>query len=109
MTGEQILDRMKAAIVSLDGPQSLAWTQAYLDSGADRACLVRRLALVATSVGNDPHNQEIAQCLLHAHGKSTAVDRDRLLIACAQHTARHRKYGDFMEATRRFDASMGLR
>jgi hypothetical protein len=109
MTGEQILDRMEAAIVSLDGPQSLAWTQAYLDSGADRACLVRRLALVATSVGNDPHNQEIAQCLLHAHGKSTAVDRDRLLLACAQHTARHRKYGDFMEATRRFDASMGLR
>jgi len=108
MTAEQILDRMEAAIVSLDGPQSVAWTQAYLDSGADRPRLIHRLALVAASIGNDPHNQEIAQCLLSDHGKSTAVNRDRLLLACAQHTARHRKYGDFMEARRRFDASMGL-
>ena len=108
MTPEQILDRMEAAIISLDGPQSVAWAQAYLDSGADRPRLIRRLALVAASVGNDPHNQEIAQCLLSDHGKSTALDRDRLLLACAQHTARHRKYGDFMEARRRFNASMGL-
>ena len=108
MTGEKILDRMEAAIISLDGPQSVAWVQAYLDSGADRAPLARRLALVAARIGNDPHNQEIAQCLLSDHGRSTAVNRDRLLLACAQHTARHRKYGDFMEARRRFDASMGL-
>jgi hypothetical protein len=108
MTAEQILDRMEAAIVSLDGPQSVSWTQAYLDSGSDRARLIHRLALVATSIGNDPHNQEIAQCLLSDHGTSTARNRDRLLLACAQHTARHRKYGDFMEARRRFDASLGL-
>ena len=108
MTAGQILDRMEAAIVSLDGPQSVAWTQAYLDSGADRSRLMHRLALVAASIGNDPHNQEIAQCLLGDHGKSTAPNRERLLLACAQHTARHRKYGDFMEARRRFDASMGL-
>jgi hypothetical protein len=104
-TGEEILDRMEAAIVALDGPQSVAWTQAYLDSGADRPRLIRRMAVVAASIGNDPHNQEIAQCLLHDHGQSTAVNRDRLLLACAQHTARHRKYGDFLEAARRFDAS----
>jgi hypothetical protein len=108
MTAEHILDRMEAAIVSLDGPQSVAWTQAYLDSGADRPRLIHRLALVAASIGNDPHNQEIAQCLLSDYGKSTPVNRDRLLLACAQHTARHRKYGDFMEARRRFDASTGL-
>jgi hypothetical protein len=108
MTGEEILDRMEAAIVALDGPQSVAWTQAYLDGGADRLRLVRRMAVVAASVGNDPHNQEIAQCLLHDHGQSTAVNRDRLLLACAQHTARHRKYGDFLEAARRFDASTRL-
>ncbi|HXP75857.1 MAG TPA: hypothetical protein VN823_17070 [Stellaceae bacterium] len=106
MTGEQILDRMEAAIVSLDGPQSVAWTQAYLDSGTDRSRLTRRLALVAASMGNDPHNQEIAQCLLRDYATSTAANRDRLLLACAQHTARHRKYGDFMEATRRFKASI---
>ena len=109
MSGEQILERMEAAIVSLDGPQSVAWTQAYLDGGADRSHLVRRLALVATSIGNDPHNQEIAQCLLHDYAESTAANRDRLLLACAQHTARHRKYGDFTEARRRFDAAMALR
>ena len=108
MTAEQVLDRMEAAIVSLDGPQSVAWTQAYLDSGADRPRLIRRLAQAAASIGNDPHNQEIAQSLLSDHGTSAAVNRDRLLLACAQHTARHRKYGDFMEARRRFDASMGL-
>jgi hypothetical protein len=108
MTGEEILDRMEAAIVALDGPQSVAWTQAYLDGGADRLRLVRRMAVVAASIGNDPHNQEIAQCLLHDHGQSTAVNRDRLLLACAQHTARHRKYGDFLEAARRFDASTRL-
>lgn len=108
MTGEQILDRLEAAIIALDGPQSVAWTQAYLDSSANRAPLVRRLALVAASIGNDPHNQEIAQTLLHDYGTSAAPSRDRLLLACAQHTARHRKYGDFMEARRRFDAAMGL-
>jgi hypothetical protein len=106
MTAEQILERMEAAIVSLDGPESVAWTQAYLDSGVDRRHLISRLALVAASIGNDPHNQEIAQCLLSDHATSTALDRDRLLLACAQHTARHRKYGDFLEARRRFDAAM---
>jgi hypothetical protein len=45
---------------------------------------------------------------LSDHATSTAPDRDRLLLACAQHTARHRKYGDFLEARRRFDAAMGL-
>jgi hypothetical protein len=106
MTGEQLLDRVEAAIVSLDGPQSVAWTAAYLKSGADRAALVRRLALVAARIGNDPHNQEIALCLLEDAAKNSAPGRDRLLLACAQHTARHRKYGDFLEAARRFEAAM---
>jgi len=37
------------------------------------------------------------------------VDRDWLPLSCTQHTARRRKYGDFMDARRRFDAAMGLR
>jgi len=107
MAGDEILDRIEAAILALDGPASVTWTQAYLDGGADRAPLVRRLARVATTIGNDPHNQEIALCLLEDYAKNTAAGRDRLLLACAQHTARHRKYGDFMETRRRFDAAMG--
>jgi hypothetical protein len=108
MTGPAILDRMEAALFSLDGKQSRAWTQAYLDGGYDRAPLVQRLALVAASIGNDPHNQEIAQCLLEDYGKHTGPGRDRLLLACAQHTARHRKYGDFLEVRRRFDAAQAV-
>ncbi len=64
LTGGQILDRLEAAIIALDGRQSVAWTQAYLADGADRQALVRRLALIASRIGNDPHNQEIALCLL---------------------------------------------
>jgi hypothetical protein len=108
MTGEQILERLEAAILALDGKQSVAWTKAYLESGAARSRLVHRLALVATSIGNDPHNQEIAQCLLEDYGKNPGPGRERLLLACAQHTARHRKYGDFLDVRRRFDAAMGL-
>ena len=106
MTGGQILDRAEAAITALDGKQSVAWTAAYLASGGDPALLVRRLALVASRIGNDPHNQEIALCFLEDYGKNRAPGRDRLLLACAQHTARHRKYGDFLEASRRFEAAI---
>ncbi len=109
MATHQILDRVEAAVGDLDGPQGLAWTQAYLDSGADRTPLVQRLALVATDIGNDPHNQEIAQCMLEDYGKSTSPDRDLLLLAAAQHTAVHRKYGDRFEASRRFREAFGIK
>ncbi len=106
LTGEQLLDRLETAIVALDGRQSVALTQAYLATGVDRSALVRRLALIASRIGNDPHNQEIALCLLEDYGKNSAPGSERLLLACAQHTARHRKYGDFLEASRRFEAAM---
>lgn len=106
MIGTQMLEHVEAAIIALDGPQSVAWTEAYLASGADPATLVRRLALVASRIGNDPHNQEIAHCFLEDYGKNRAPGRERLLLACAQHTARHRKYGDFLEAGRRFEAAV---
>jgi hypothetical protein len=108
MTAAQVLDRLEAALLALDGPQSVAWTKAFLDSGADRAPLIERLALVATRIGNDPHNQEIAQCLIDDHSRNRAAGRDWLLLACAQHTARHRKYGDFLDAGRRFGDAMGV-
>jgi len=102
LSSTQLLDRIEAAILALDGPEGVNWTKAYLDGGNDRARLVERLALLASRIGNDPHNQEIAQCLLDDYFRNKSPDRDRLLLACVQHTARHRKYGDFLEASRRF-------
>src|SRR5207302_4893196 len=106
MTSAQILERVETAITALDGPQSVAWAAAYLASGADPGALVRRLALVASRIGNDPHNQEIAHCFLENYGKNGAPGSERLLLACAQHTARHRKYDDFLGADRRLAAAM---
>jgi hypothetical protein len=108
LAAAQLLERVEAAVVALDGSQGLAWTKAYLDSGADRAPLVRRLALAAARLGNDPHNQEIAQCLLEDHGKNRGWDLDRLLLACVQHCAVHRKYGDPLDCARRFGQAMGV-
>jgi len=108
MSERQLLERIMAAIVALDGRQAVAWTKAYLASGGDRKTLVQQLALTACRLGNDPHNQEIAQCLLEDYAKNRGFDRDRLLLACVQHTAVHRKYGDFLECGRRFGRAMGV-
>jgi hypothetical protein len=108
MSQPQLLERVMAAIVALDGAQAVAWTRAYLVSGNDRTPLVEQLALTACRIGNDPHNQEICQCLLEDYAKNRGFDRDRLLLACVQHTALHRKYGDFLECGRRFGQAMGI-
>src|SRR6266550_2370368 len=105
---EQILDRIDAAVIALNGPDGVAWTQAYLDSGADRKPLVQRLALLACRMGNDPHNQEIGQVLLEDYAKNQGHDRDRLLLACAHHTAVHRKYGNPLDCAQRYGAAMGI-
>jgi hypothetical protein len=103
-----LLDRIEGAVCGLDGPQSVSWTKAYLENCGDRESLVERLAVAATRLGNDPHNQEIAQCMLEDFGKNRSASCDRLLLACAQQTAAHRKYGDPLEASRRFGAAMGI-
>ncbi|HZT86699.1 MAG TPA: hypothetical protein VFA12_01940 [Stellaceae bacterium] len=108
LTPAQILDRMDAAVLALNGPDSVAWTKAYLDSGADRKPLMQRLAVLSCRMGNDPHNQEIGQVLLEDYGKNQGWDRDRLLLACAHHTAVHRKYGNPLECAQRFGAAMGI-
>ena len=104
----QLLDRLEAALIGLDGPQSLGLVQAYCDRGADRAPLVRRLALAACRLGNDPHNQANALCFLDDFARNRSAARDRLLLGCAQHTAVHRKYGDPLDCSRRFGAAMGV-
>ncbi|HET6183500.1 MAG TPA: hypothetical protein VFA03_07885 [Acetobacteraceae bacterium] len=108
MSAGHVLDRVEAAVTSLSGPESLAWTQAWLDNFTDRAPLIERLAIAAARLGNDPHNQEIAQCMLDDFGRNRSSDRDRLILAAAQHTAVHRKYGDPLEASRRFGEAMGV-
>src|SRR5712671_5236075 len=108
MSPEEILDRVDAAVVALNGPDSTAWTKAYLDTGADRKPLVQRLAVLACRMGNDPHNQEIGQVLLEDYGKNQSWDRDRLLLACAHHTAVHRKYGNPLDCAQRYGAAMGI-
>ncbi len=104
----QLLDRVDSAICALNGEEAVGWTQAYCDNVSDRAPLVQRIALAACKLGNDPHNQEIAQCILMDHGTNRQPDRDKLLLAAAYHTAMHRKYGDALEPARRFGQAMGL-
>jgi hypothetical protein len=108
LSAAQLLERVDTAVLALDGPESVAWTKAYLDSGADRGALVQRLALLASRMGNDPHNQEIAQNLIEDSRRNQGWDADRLLLACAHHTAAHRKYGDPLDCSRRFGAALGL-
>jgi hypothetical protein len=88
--------------------ESIAWTRAYLEGGFDRQPLVQTLALGALKHGNDTHNQELGLCLLEDYRHSTASDRDLLLLASAQHTAGHMKYGDSTEAYRRCVEALGI-
>ena len=94
LSADQLLDRVDTAICALNGDEAIGWTQAYCDNVSDRDKLVQRIALAACKLGNDPHNQEIAQCMLMDFGTNRQPDRDRLLLAAAYHTAMHRKYGD---------------
>ncbi|MBN9486059.1 MAG: hypothetical protein J0H44_02500 [Alphaproteobacteria bacterium] len=105
---ERLTAGVEGATLALDAPKAVGWTKAYLESGHDRASLVRALALAATRLGNDPHNQEIALCMLEDYARNRSPDRDRLLLAAAQHTARHRKYGDPLDCSRRFGKALGL-
>jgi hypothetical protein len=108
LTADQLAARVEAATLALDAPQATGWTQAYLDSGHDTKLLVQTLAMAASRLGNDPHNQEIALCMLEDYGRNRSPDRGRLLLAAAQHTARHRKYGDPLDCSHRFGKALGV-
>ena len=108
LSADQLLDRVDSAICALNGEEAVGWTQAYCDNVSDSAPLVQRIALAACKLGNDPHNQEIAQCMLMDFATNRQPGRDKLLLAAAYHTAMHRKYGDPLEPSRRFGQAMGL-
>ena len=108
MNGSQILGQLDAALESLDQDASVAWTQAFLDGGYDRDPLVETLAVGAAKQGNDPHNQEIGLCTLQDYQRSSSPLRDTLLLASAQNTAGHIKYGDQFELYRRFGEAFDI-
>jgi len=108
LTAGQLLDRVETAVCGLNGAEALAWTQAYCDNVADRGPLVERIALAACRMGNDPHNQEIAQCMLMDFGINRHPERDKLALAAAYHTAMHRKYGDTLECARRLGDALDI-
>ncbi len=108
LCAKDLLARIDTAICLQNTDEAQAWVQAYLDTIADRAPLVQALALAACKIGNDPHNQEIPQNMLEDFAKSHSPKRDRLLLACTQHCAGHRKYGDILEAARRFSDGIGV-
>ncbi len=108
MSPHRLLQQLHAAVVALRPHEAVNWTAAYLRTGFDRAPLVETLATAAAMMGNDPHNQELGICLLEDHAHSTAADREDLLLASAKHTAGHRKYGDPLEAHRRFAEAFAI-
>ncbi|HEV8584414.1 MAG TPA: hypothetical protein VGT02_05540 [Methylomirabilota bacterium] len=106
LTQGALLERLDEAQTALTPNESVAWVRAYLEAGHDRAPLAATLALAAVKEGNDPHNQEIGLGLVEDWATSTAHDRDTLLLACAHHTAGHQKFGDPLEAYRRFSEAL---
>jgi hypothetical protein len=108
LTASALLARVDTSILSLNGPESVAWTRAYLENFADWTPLVGRIALAAAQLGNDTHNQEIAQCMLEDFANNRSPNRNRLMLAAAYHTAAHRKYGDPTEPSRRFGQALGI-
>jgi hypothetical protein len=104
----RLLERLDRALLDRDTDASLALTCAYIKSDFDRAPLVQLLAVDSTKFGNDPHNQEIGLSMVEDYFRSAAVDRDRLLLACAKHITGYRKYGDPLEAYQRYAVAFGL-
>lgn len=108
LSAEDIGKRVEAACVALDSPKALGWIQAGLDGGNDTAPIVRAIALACSRLGNDPHNQEIGSCMLEDWAKNRNPLKARLLLSAAHHTAKHRKYGDPLDCSRRFGKALGV-
>jgi hypothetical protein len=104
----QILERLDEAVVALRPDDAVSLTQGYLKSEYDPQPLIQTLALACSKLGNDPHNQEISLCLLEDYGRNSHEARGRLLMGAAAHMSGHRKYGDPLEAYRRFAEAFGI-
>jgi hypothetical protein len=102
LSARDVLTRLDDAMVRRSPAEAVSWVRAYLDGGHGRRPLVETLALGAAKQGNDTHNQELGLCFLEDFPRNGDAARDRLLLASAQHTAGHMKYGDSLEPYRRF-------
>ncbi len=103
----RVLERLHQALLARNSDESLALVRAYTANAFDDAALVQVLATAAAEFGNDPHNQEICLSLLEDFGKSTAADRERLLLGCVVNLTGYRKYGDPLEAFQRYALAFG--
>jgi hypothetical protein len=104
----RLLQELDEAIVGLRPDDAASLTLAYLNSAYDPAPLVRSVATGCSKMGNDPHNQEISLCLLEDFGRNSTAARGRLVMASAAFAAGHRKYGDPLEAYRRYAEAFGI-
>ncbi|MBV9547860.1 MAG: hypothetical protein JOY61_26090, partial [Chloroflexi bacterium] len=104
----RLLERLHQAMLARSQDESLALVHAYVSGGFDTAPLLQRLAQAAAEFGNDPHNQEICLGLVEDYSRSTAVDRERLLLGCVTNLTGYRKYGDPLEAYQRFATAFDL-
>ncbi|MSP03703.1 MAG: hypothetical protein EXR05_00255 [Acetobacteraceae bacterium] len=107
-SNDQILKHIEAAMLAFKGPEGVDWARAYLDADGDKAALRQCIALTAARIGNDPHNQELGQLTMEDYAKNDGPGRDMVAFAGIQHTACHRKYGDVLEASRRFGYAVGV-
>jgi len=108
LSANALLERVVSTAAAQEAEASQAWLTAYLEATSDREALVQALAILSSRIGNDPHNQEIPQTLLEDYRGSASPRKEVLLRACIQHCAGHRKYGDFLEASRRFGEALGI-
>ena len=108
LSRDQLLRRLDAAMEALEPDEAASWVQAYLDGGYERGPLIATLAISGAKQGNDPHNQELSFAFIEDYERTSSPHRDRLLLACAKHTAGHRKYGESLEVYQRFGEAFGL-
>jgi hypothetical protein len=108
LSRQQLLAQLDEMLVAKNPNAAVALVRAYVRGGYDREPLLQTLAMGAVKHGNDTHNQELGLCFVEDYRKSTAANREILLMGCAQHTAGHIKYGDSLEPYRRFAEALGL-
>jgi hypothetical protein len=104
----RVLERLHQALLTRNTDESLALVHAYVSSQCESAALVQVLATAAAEFGNDPHNQEICLSLIEDYTKSTAIERERLLLGSVVNLTGYRKYGDPLEAYQRYAVAFDL-
>ena len=104
----RVLQHLHGALLARRQEESLALVHTYIAAGYEDDALVRLLATAAAEFGNDPHNQEICLSLLEDYAKSTATDRERLLLGSVTNLTGYRKYGEPLEAFQRYAEAFDL-